>query len=57
MGYWRNITVDCDICMEWKSFDTIDATRVSEARKILKERGWVYIGGKDYCPTCKENIE
>jgi hypothetical protein len=48
MSITRQVTVWCDGCSEW-----VQATgNARSLRKELKEKGWTYQRGKDFCDRC-----
>lgn len=50
MSVTRQVTVWCDICSAWEQ-----ATgSVRRLRAELKEGGWTYHRGKDFCPECSK---
>ncbi len=49
MSYSKQTTIMCDLCVTWEMM----SGTVAYVRKILHRMGWVYISGKDICPTCK----
>ena len=51
----RAYSVDCEApgCEKWSETVTPradDSHKARTARRELAEWGWVYVGGKDYCP-------
>jgi|GEM_PF-2179964 len=58
MSYTKRVDIWCDgpECGDWISPE--DPTQyVNRARERVAPYGWIYYGGKDYCPYCAEKIK
>jgi len=53
MTQTKEVVIWCDseLCGKWERFHH-DSVR--QARRVLKARGWLNFGIKDYCPECKK---
>jgi len=57
MAFYKYIVMYCDGCATFESFYQTEAETVSEARKILSSKGWVYKNKEDFCKNCKKKME
>jgi len=48
MSYNKQTTVRCDFCVNWEMY----TGTLAYVRKILKNKGWCFLKGKDICPNC-----
>lgn len=57
MSYTKNVTIWCDgeDCGCWENGM---APNVAKARRFVqREKGWVRIGNRDFCPRCAKEQE
>jgi hypothetical protein len=53
--YSKHVTILCDGDECHTNTGYLSVSTATEAREQLKERGWTYKNGKDYCPDCADD--
>lgn len=44
--------LQCDVCNDTFGVDN-RFLNTAQQRESAKQNGWIYSGGKDYCPSCR----